>query len=247
MGKALAVIYGVVCHLMFLIIFLYLICFLGNISIPQLVPKTIDSGTAGFVGTALIVNIILLVLFAVPHSVMARPGFKKWWTQFVPQPVERSTYVLIANLLVILLFWQWRPMTGVVWDVGNPVGATILWVLFFLGFGIVVIASLIIDHFDLFGTRQVFLYAQDKEYTDPAFKVSAFYKFIRHPILFGWIVAFWSTPRMTTGHLLFAIATTVYMLIAIRFEERDLVTFYGDAYREYQRKVPMLIPWPVRK
>ncbi len=217
MGKALAVIYGVVCHLMFLIIFLYLICFLGNISIPQLVPKTIDSGTAGSVDTALIVNIVLLVLFAVPHSVMARPGFKKWWTQFVPQPVERSTYVLITNLLMILLFWQWRPMTGVVWDVGNPVGATILWVLFFLGFGIVVIASLIIDHFDLFGTRQVFLYAQGKEYTDPAFKVSAFYKFIRHPILFGWIVAFWSTPRMTAGHLLFAIATTVYMLIAIRF------------------------------
>jgi len=245
MAKVLAVIYGVVCHVMFLLVFLYLICFLGNFD--SLVPKTIDSGTPGPWGIALLVNILLLAIFAVPHSVMARPGFKQWWTRFVPQVVERSTYVLQANLLVILLFWQWQPMTGVVWEVQNPLGANVLWGLFFLGFGLVVLASFVVDHFDLFGTRQVILYALGREYTDPTFKVRGFYKFVRHPILLGWHMAFWFTPHMTTGHLLFAIATTTYMLIAIRFEERDLATFYGEAYRDYRRKVSMLIPWPSKR
>ena len=172
MAKILAVIYGIVSHVMFLLVFLYLICFLGNFDF--LVPKTIDSGTLGPVGIALIVNILLLAIFAVPHSVMARPGFKRWWTQFVPKPVERSTYVLQSNLLVILLLWQWQPMTGVVWEVQNPLGANLLWGLFFLGFGIVVLSSFIIDHFDLFGTRHVILYALGSPYTPPQSRFGAF-------------------------------------------------------------------------
>ena len=245
MAKVLAVIYGVVSHVMFLLVFLYFICFLGNFD--SLVPKTIDSGTPGPVGIALIVNILLLAIFAVPHSVMARPGFKQWWTRFVPQVVERSTYVLQANLLVILLMWQWQPMTGVVWEVQNPLGANLLLGLFFLGFGIVVISSFIIDHFDLFGTRQVILYALGREYTAPTFKVRGFYKFVRHPLLLGWMMAFWSTPLMTTGHLVFSIATTAYMLIAIQFEEKDMATDHGEDYVSYRRKVSMLIPWPSKK
>lgn len=244
MGKPLAVIYGVLGHLGFLAVFFYLIGFLGN---SGLVPKSIDSGTAGPLGTALLVNILLLGIFGIQHSVMARPGFKRWWTRLVPEPVERSTYVWISNLLVVLLFWQWRPMTEIVWDVQNPVMANVLWALFFLGFGLVVLSSLIIDHFDLLGTRQVFLFARGKPYTSPEFKVAAFYKYVRHPLLLGWMIAFWSTPRMSTGHLVFAIGTTAYMLIGIQFEERDLATVYGDAYRDYRSKVSTIIPWPARK
>ncbi len=239
MVRSLAVLYGLVCHVMFLLIFLYLICFLGNF----LVPKTIDNGTPSSTGKALIVNTVLLGVFAIPHSVMARQRFKKWWTQFVPKVIERSTYVLVSNLLLILLFCKWEPMIGVVWEVENQTTATMLSILFFIGFGIVVISSLIMDHFDLLGTRQVVLYALEREYTPPKFKVEGFYKFVRHPLLLGWHISFWSTPRMTTGHLLFSVATTVYMLIAIRFEEQDLMTFYGDAYRNYRSKVSMLIPW----
>ncbi len=244
MGKLLAVIYGVLGHLGFLAVFFYLIGFLGN---SGLVPRSIDSGTAGPLGTALLVNILLLGIFGIQHSVMARPGFKRWWTRLVPEPVERSTYVWISNLLVVLLFWQWRPMTEIVWDVQNPVMANVLWALFFLGFGLVVLSSLIIDHFDLLGTRQVFLFARGKPYTSPEFKVAAFYKYVRHPLLLGWMIAFWSTPRMSTGHLVFAIGTTAYMLIGIQFEERDLATVYGDAYRDYRSKVSTIIPWPARK
>ncbi len=244
MGKPLAVIYGVLGHLGFLAVFFYLIGFLGN---SGLVPKSIDSGTAGPLGTALLVNILLLAVFGIQHTVMARPGFKRWWTRLVPEPVERSTYVWISNLLVVLLFWQWRPMTEIVWDVQNPVMANVLWALFFLGFGLVVLSSLIIDHFDLLGTRQVFLFARGKPYTSPEFKVAAFYKYVRHPLLLGWMIAFWSTPRMSTGHLVFAIGTTAYMLIGIQFEERDLATVYGDAYRDYRSKVSTIIPWPARK
>ncbi len=240
----LALVYGVVCHVMFLAVFLYLIPFLGNF---DFVPKTIDSGTAGPVGLAILVNVALLALFGVVHSVMARPGFKSWWTRMVPKPVERSTYVLIANLQVILIIWQWRPMSGVVWEVQQQALATVLWGLFFSGFGLVVLSSFVIDHFDLLGTRQVFLFARGQPYTPPEFKVSAFYKFVRHPLLLGWMIAFWSTPRMSTGHLLFAIGTTVYMLIAIQFEERDLATVHGDDYREYKKKVSMIIPGPSKR
>ena len=247
MAKILALIYGVVNHLTFVLIFLYFICFLGNFTFDSLIPKTIDSGTPGPWGIALLVNVLLLLFFAVPHSVMARPGFKRWWTQFVPTHLERSTYVLQANLLVILLFWQWQPMTGVVWEVQNPLGANLLWALFFLGFGIVLLSSFIIDHFDLFGTRHVILYALGRPYTSPQFKVRGPYKFVRHPLLLGWHLAFWATPLMTTGHLVFSIATTAYMLIAIQYEEKDLATYYGEDYVSYRRKVSMLIPWPSKK
>ena len=187
-----------------LAIFLYLICFLGNFD--SLVPKTIDSGTPGPVATALLVNVLLWVLWGIQHSLMARPGFKKWWTGIVPQHLERSTYVLISNLLMILIMWQWQPMTGVVWEVASPLGQNVLWALFFLGFGLVVLSSFIIDHFDLLGTRHVILYAMGRPYTPNVFKVVGFYKFVRHPLLLGWIIAFWATPKMTTGHLVFAIA-----------------------------------------
>ena len=241
MAKVLAILYGVICHVMFLLIFVYLTAFLGNF---DLVPKTIDSGTPGPLGMAIVINVLLLGAFAVPHSVMARPGFKQWWTQFVPKQVERSTYVLVSNLLFILLFWQWQPMTGVVWEVEHQTGATVLWGLFFFGFVLVVIASFVIDHFDLFGLRQVYLYARGVSYNPPVFRVAWFYKFVRHPLLLGWMIAFWSTPRMSTGHLLFAVATTAYMLIAIRYEERDLVKYHGDAYRDYRRRVSMIISGP---
>ena len=245
MGKVFAVFYGLVNHVVFLAIFLYLICFLGNFD--SLVPKTIDSGTPGPVATALLVNVLLWVLWGIQHSLMARPGFKKWWTGIVPQHLERSTYVLISNLLMILIMWQWQPMTGVVWEVASSLGQNVLWALFFLGFGLVVLSSLIIDHFDLLGTRHVILYAMGRPYTPNVFKVVGFYKFVRHPLLLGWIIAFWATPKMTTGHLVFAIATTAYMLIAIRYEEKDLATSHGEVYRSYRKKVSMIIPWPSRQ
>ena len=242
MGKALALMYGVVCHLMFLAIFVYFIAWVGDFT--SLVPKTIDSGAPGPVGAALAINIGLLLLFAVPHSVMARPGFKQAWTKIVPKTVERSTYVLQSNLLLILLIWQWRPMTSVIWNVEGPLLSNALTGLMLLGFVIVVISSFIIDHFDLFGTRQVVLYSQGKEYTHSPFKVIGFYKFVRHPLLLGWMIAFWATPVMTTGHLLFAIVTTAYMLVAIQLEEKDLGALHGAPYRQYRQKVSMILPTP---
>lgn len=219
---------------MFLAVFLYFIAWVGDFS--SLVPRTIDSGVPGPVGAALLVNVGLLAIFAVQHSVMARPGFKTVWTRIVPKPVERSTYVLLSNLLVMLLFWQWRSMTSVIWSVDGMVAASAVTGVMLLGFLIVVLSSLLIDHCDLLGTRQVALYARGKPYTHSPFKVTGFYKVVRHPLLLGWMIAFWATPVMTTGHLLFAVGTTVYMLGAIRLEERDLATFHGEAYREYQKK-----------
>ena len=243
MAKGLAFLYGAVCYVLFLGTFLYAIGFVGDL----IVPKSIDSGAQGPIGTAILVNVALLGIFAVPHSVMARQGFKRWWTRFVPEPVERSTYVLISNLLLILLFWQWRPMTGVIWEVANPIGEFVLWAVFCIGWALVLLSSFIIDHFDLFGMRQVYLYARGKPYPLPEFKVAWFYKVVRHPLLLGWIIAFWAIPRMTEGHLLFAAVATVYILIAIQLEERDLGNSHGDVYREYQRKVPMIIPRPPKK
>ncbi len=178
---------------------------------------------------------------------MARPVFKNWWTQFVPKPVERSTYVLLANLALCLLFWQWRPMTGVIWQVDNSVLATILWALFALGWLLVLLSTFIIDHLDLFGMRQVYLHLQEQTPAPPEFKIKMFYKFVRHPLLLGFIIAFWATPTMTAGHLLFAAVTTAYILIAIQFEERDLIAVFGDTYRDYRKKVSMIIPRPARK
>ena len=243
MSRIVFFMYGAGCYAVFFASFLYAIGFLGNF----LVPKSIDSGTEGPLVPALLINSLLLVAFGVQHSVMARPGFKKWWTRFVPQPIERSTYVLLSSLLLFLLFWAWRPMTSVVWKIDHAMAQLILTGLMFAGFLIVLYASFLIDHFDLFGLRQVFLYLRGKEYTDKPFATPTLYKLVRHPLYVGWIVAFWATPDMTYGHMLFSIVTTAYMFMAITLEERDLGRFLGDDYRRYRERTPMILPWPRKR
>ncbi len=243
MARATALIYGLVCYVMFLGVYMYLIGFLGNF----LVPVSIDSGTDGSLTTALLVNVLLLAVFGVQHTVMARPTFKRAWTKIVPEPVERSTYVLITNLLLIALFWLWQPMTGVIWEIDNTIGRGILWALFGVGWLLVLVATLQINHLDLFGVRQVWLYFGGKEYTHVKLATPVLYKHVRHPLYVGWITAFWATPSMTAGHLLFAAGSTVYILIAIYFEERNLVEFHGDGYVEYRKRTPMLIPRPWKR
>ncbi|MGV1087013.1 MAG: methanethiol S-methyltransferase [Mycobacterium sp.] len=238
MKRTLTLGYGAVCYLLFLVVFLYSVGFVGDL----VVPRSVDHGRSASLTEALIVNVLLLGLFAVQHSVMARPGFKRWWTRLVPRPIERSTYVLLSSLTLALLFWQWRTIPTVVWDVSWRPGQVTLWVLFALGWATVLVSTFLINHFDLFGLRQVYLKWRGRPYTQLGFRTSWFYRAVRHPIMLGFIIAFWAIPTMTAGHLLFAVATTGYILIGIRLEERDLAAELGDPYREYRTRVPMLVP-----
>ncbi len=247
MGRTLAFVYGVVSYLVFFVTFLYAIAFVGNLFVPNVIPKTIDTGAADGFTTSLVIDAALLTLFAVQHSVMARPAFKRWWTRIVPQAVERSTYVLLSSLVLVLLFWQWRPVTRVVWGVDNSAGQLLLWALFALGWLTVLLSTTMINHFDLFGLRQVNFYRRGEEYEHLPFTTRGFYHFVRHPIMLGFIIAFWATPRMTVGHLLFAVATTAYILVAIQLEERDLVGYHPEDYNKYRREVSMLLPLPKRR
>ncbi|MBI3862843.1 MAG: isoprenylcysteine carboxylmethyltransferase family protein [Planctomycetia bacterium] len=234
--------YGVVSYLVFFGSFLYAIAFVGAFPVP----KTIDTGAAQAMPTAILVDLGLLSLFAVQHSVMARPAFKQWWTQFIPAAMERSTYVLASSLILVLLFWLWSPLPDVVWQIGHPVAVGVLWTLFGLGWLIVLVSTFLINHFDLFGLRQVFLFFTGQPYTPIPFRTPWLYRLVRHPIMLGFIIAFWATPTMTRGHLLFAAVVTAYVLIALRLEERDLVSYYGEAYTAYQRQVRMLVPFARR-
>jgi len=238
-GRIIAFLYGIAAYVVFFVTFLYAIGFVEDL----VVPKTIDGGTAGPTAPALIVNLVLMSIFAIQHSVMARPQFKQWWTRFVPPSVERATYVLLASLALALLIWQWQPMPAVVWQIADPRLAMAVTGLSFVGWLIVLTSTFLINHFELFGLHQVANNLAGRAMPTPRFRTPLFYHFVRHPIYLGFIIAFWAAPTMTVGHLLFAAVTTAYILVGIWLEERDLVALFGDEYRRYRQRVSMLLPW----
>ena len=238
MNRIAAFAYGTLSYLLFLATFVCAVAFLGNVGLD----RTIDGSATVPFGQALLMNLSLLGLFAVQHSVMARPGFKQWWTRFVPKPVERSTYVLFSSLALLLLFYAWEPMGGTIWDVRDPVARGLIYGLFAGGWLLILVATFLINHFDLFGMRQVWLNLIGHPYTPLKFAVPGFYRYVRHPLYVGWLLTFWAAPTMTAAHLVFSIATSAYIVLAIRFEERDLIKVHGSAYEEYRKQVPMLVP-----
>jgi len=239
LARSIGFLYGVFAYVMFLGTILYAIGFVSNI----LVPKTLETGTAGPLAEALIINLVLMSIFALQHSVMARKPFKQWWTQFVPKAVERSTYVLLANLALILLMWQWRPMPAVVWQIDDPQIAAAVTGVSLVGWVIVFTSTFLINHFELFGLHQVASDLAGRTIPAPRFRTPLLYKFVRHPLYLGFIIAFWAAPTMSVGHLLFAAVTTAYIFVGILLEERDLTDLFGDDYRRYKRRVSMLVPW----
>jgi protein-S-isoprenylcysteine O-methyltransferase Ste14 len=242
-GRVTVFVYGVACYLVFLATFLYAIAFLGDFGVV----KSIDSGPETPVGLALAINAGLLGLFAVQHSVMARPWFKRAWTKFVPPTAERSTYVLFSSVAMILLFWLWRPIGGMIWEVTDMAGRAVIWGIYAIGWLLLLAATFLINHFDLFGLRQVYLHLAGLPYTALQFRTPGLYRYVRHPIYLGWLCIFWATPQMTAAHLVLALATTAYILMAIRWEERDLVRAHGETYRLYRDQVPKILPLGRRK
>ena len=238
-GRIIAFLYGIVAYVIFFVTFLYAIGFVEDL----VVPKTIDSGPAETTARAIVVNLLLMSIFAVQHSVMARPQFKRWWTKFVPASVERATYVLLASLALALLLWQWQPMSETVWQIADTRIAIAMICLSFAGWVIVLTSTFLINHFELFGLHQVANNLAGRSMPAPRFRTPLFYRFVRHPIYLGFIIAFWAAPTMTVGHLLFAAVTTAYIFVGIWLEERDLIGVFGDEYRRYRERVSMLLPW----
>jgi protein-S-isoprenylcysteine O-methyltransferase Ste14 len=237
--RVLALIYGVAAYVFFLGTFGYAIGFVGNVGVP----KSIDTATATSLGMAIAINALLLAGFAIQHSVMARQSFKRLWTRIVPKCIERSTYVFAASLALAQLVWQWRAIPDTVWDVQGSLAGTVLTVSFWTGWAVLLVSTYLVNHFELFGLEQVWTYFRGSGPQPASFKSPGFYRVVRHPIYAGFVIAFWSAPVMTVGHLIFSIATTGYILVGIAFEERDLITFYGQTYREYRQHVPMLVPF----